>query len=213
MASTITSASPGNILLLGGGAALSEIAGYQRLRGRSDDLDFIANDQGLEALARQHDMKPWHVEGTGYATFVSDVFVCVFHPTVHGLVVDASVYLAAIVRQTGQGPVHTVPVETNLAMKIRRGASRDQPHIYGKDGIDAATMVTGLRVLNTPFDHASFGAAMQRTCESCRLGEPLACLDAIERYGSQQLPRKERPYFEGVVAICKRELEQQCRYK
>src|SRR3989338_4471857 len=88
VASAITSASPGNILLLGGGAALSEIAGYQRLRGRSDDLDFVANDQGLEALARQHDMRPWHVEGTGYATFMDDVFVGVFHPTVRGLVVD-----------------------------------------------------------------------------------------------------------------------------
>lgn|SRR3989338_317787 len=212
IASDITSVSPGNILLLGGGAVLSEIAGYQRLRGRSDDLDFIANEAGLEALLQQYNIKPWPVENVGYFTVVDDVLVGVFYPTIRGLVMEQSIYDASVIRTTSQGQIHTVPAELNLALKIRRGASKNPPAIYGKDGIDAATLVTGLRVLNSPFDPPSFRATMELVCQSCRLEEPLACLDAIERHGSKQLPQKERPYFEEVIGSCRRELAQQCKY-
>jgi hypothetical protein len=216
IAQFVCSYSPGNILLIGGGCVLSETAGYRRMRGLSDDLDFIANEEGLEAVKM-----PLNV-GTNYkngkpsdcrnVTYINDVLIGFFEKEIRGWKIPEEVFQRPRTVQTAAGEtIYMIPAELNIALKIRRGASRtDKPRIYGKDALDAASIFLGMEKNSESFDQKAFiSYLLQGVCADCRLSEHKGCLMAL-RDSESQLFGSDRIRYGKFMTNCASSLGTAC---
>jgi len=177
VASHVCSASPGNILLIGGGAVLPQITGSKRLRSRSDDLDFIADDRGLEVAYPIFGMRPAKdigMEGFHFA-YVNEILVAVFNSEIKGYRIPDEAYSGALAKKTEHGTIYLAQPELNIALKIRRGSSKGK--MYGKDGLDFAAICAGLESERTELDLDLLAFYMQGgVCQSCLLAEETECM-------------------------------------
>lgn len=199
--------SPGNILLIGGGCVLSETAGFRRLRGLSDDLDFIVNDEGLDAVKVPLNLgdtfKNGEIASGGNVNYVNDISVGFFHKEIKGWKIPESVFERPKAQSTSFGIVYMIPAELNLALKIRRGASREEnPHIYGKDALDAATTITGMRKRGESFNVSLFLQYLtQGVCADCKLLGYIECMNSFRR-SENQLFGEDRERYSEFVSGC-----------
>jgi hypothetical protein len=215
VASKLCAISPGNILLIGGALALPEVAGYKRLRNRSDDIDCVVSDAGLEQitemlnLRRECELKPTQGEGC-YFTYIRGMMVAFFQGDLRGYVLTPDIFDKSLRRSTTRGDVHIVRPELNIALKIRRGISKGK--IYGKDGKDFATIVLGMEKKGEHFSAVMLKNYLSRgVCHECNLGASLSCLRTFEKY-SEAVPKSERPTFARIAGECTQSLGDQCRY-
>ena len=215
VASLICLASKGNILLIGGGAALPEIAGYKKLRPRSEDLDLIANGMGMRRLLQRYDFVPEHafglprVDGGSQITYVNDVLVAVFQDNVRGYDLPREAFSDADIRRTSGGLVYAASPELNVALKTRRGLSRG--HIYTKDALDFATMATGADLKGHKFDAEKWAQYMMGSvCDICELYGNVTCVENLS-VGSKNLKRTYRPIFEKTCEDCRDAIYDFCR--
>lgn len=212
----VCSLSPENILLIGGGNVLTETAGYRRMRDVSDDVDFIANKEGMNAARTVFDLKNKYRNGApsdGDVTYVNDIVVMFFHNTLKGWLIPESVFRNYRIHATSVGLLYSIPPELNIALKIRRGSSlQREPHIYGKDALDFATIHAGMSLGNSTFDTEQFAKNMScGVCQSCRLSSKLACLKQIGK-SHNQLPELLQSAYISTIRQCHSELERHCKY-
>ncbi|HBT60146.1 MAG TPA: hypothetical protein DEB40_00160, partial [Elusimicrobia bacterium] len=95
------------VLLIGGGAVLPQITGSKRLRSRSDDLDFIADDRGLEVAYPIFGMRPAKdigMEGFHFA-YVNEILVAVFNSEIKGYRIPDEAYSGALAKKTEHGTI------------------------------------------------------------------------------------------------------------
>ncbi|MBN2101707.1 MAG: hypothetical protein JW716_02450 [Candidatus Aenigmarchaeota archaeon] len=201
--------SPGNILLIGGGSVLPQISGFKMLRPRSEDLDFVANSEGVEALRANASLLDSGTIGRASGEFLfrdcyNGVHVAVFPEGVRGFRFSEPDYLNSRQVETESGKVYAVGPELNTALKIRRGSSKkDNPHIYAKDAMDFATMVTGANIRETPFDVKRWEEYMKRgVCRDCLLGEKAGCIEALA-YGATNLKTEFRKHVYDKIEQCR----------
>jgi len=217
VASTVCSISPGNILLIGGGIILPQIIGYKRLRPRSDDLDFIANDKGISRALDQYDLQlepaSRHPEmhGVSQYTYLDGILVAISHNRIRGYEIPPMVHEEAMVRQTSQGTIHTITFELNTALKIRRGVSKtDRPHVYAKDGCDFASMVVSGYLSGEEFDIEKwFGYMDSGVCDSCNLTGSTKCMDQLA-VGERNLESRYRDLFRNTLNECRNRVSEYC---
>ncbi len=215
VSSEVCNVSPQNIILIGGGTILSELIEYRRLRERSDDLDFIANDTGFGDASNFYDLRPAssmipQATSECYATFVDGIFVGIFYNQIKGYDIPPGIYRKSLVKETSQGIVYVTPPEFNIALKIRRGASKGK--IYGKDGLDFASICISMSRQNQEFDVDTFSNYMQSgVCESCRLPVGKGCIDYLET-GVTNLPKNLRNIYLETTERCKTSIRNLCRH-
>lgn len=200
-ASDVCALSVGDILVIGGGTVLQEIAGYKRLRNTSRDLDFITNENGLAELLNTYE---FGVERGTIYTYADDVLIAFFHNHIRGYHIPDHIFENHIISKTSQGDVYMIQPELNIALKIRRGASKEEnPHVYGKDGLDFATIVTGMYLRGDGFDTSVWRGYMESgVCNSCNLNEYTECMDVLEK-GKVNLKKRYREPFDNVVSECR----------
>ncbi|MFH1307935.1 MAG: hypothetical protein ABIH72_03715 [archaeon] len=212
LASSICNLSSGNILMIGGGMVLPEVIGYKRLRQRSDDLDFVVNNQGLQKLSKIYEIKPASLiipnigEGSYYS--VKDgITIALFHDGVKGYDISKEVFAEGLEVKTSQGVVNTIPHELNIALKIRRGASKT--HIYSKDALDFASTIVGLSLNGPGFDYENWARYMsQGVCTSCNLTRG-NCIESLEE-GVKNLEKKYRATVSNAASHCKEYTKEIC---
>ena len=217
VASTVCSISPGNILLIGGGIILPQIIGYKRLRPRSDDLDFITNDEDISRALEQYDLQlepaSRHpgMHGVSQYTYLDGILVAIFHNQIRGYDIPSIIYEGAMVRQTSKGTIQTITPELNMALKIRRGASRiDRPHIYAKDGHDFASMVVSGYLSGEKFDIEKWLEYMDSgVCNSCNLTGSTECMDQLA-VGERNLESRYRELFRNTLNGCRDRVSMYC---
>ncbi|HVY01323.1 MAG TPA: hypothetical protein VHA12_00985 [Candidatus Nanoarchaeia archaeon] len=208
VASFVCRHSPGNILLIGGGCVLSETAGFRRLRGLSDDLDFIVNDEGLDAVKIPLNLgdafKNGQLASGGNVNYVNDILVGFFYREIKGWKIPEKVFAKPRVQNTSFGEVYMIPAELNLALKVRRGASReDKPHIYGKDSVDSASIITGMRRRGESFDVNLFLQYLTHgVCVDCKLSGYLECINHL-KVGGNQLFGMDREKYKDFIDSCR----------
>ena len=206
VASYYSSISPGNIVAIGGTLTLPEISGYKRLRLRSGDVDFVVNDEGLEALLKEEPAietfslpEPHGVVASGYEVERMGVLAAFFHNEIRGFKIPEEAFSEATLKEASAGPVYVVPNELNLALKIRRGLEKIG-EVYGKDGLDAGSTIMGMERSGKQFDSESFVKYLvEYVCSD--YSQP-TLLEAISRFGDYltQLPKKDRrPYMEQLA--------------
>ena len=215
VASLICMISGGDILLIGGGVALPKIAGYKKLRPRSEDLDFITNPTGMGRLLQTYEFVPEHtfgipkVDGGSRVTYVNDVPVAVFESQVRGYHLPRKVFKDANIRETSGGPVYVAPIELNTALKVRRGLSRG--HIYTKDALDFATMAVGAYLMGGKFDAEKWAQYMKGgVCDVCCFDGDAECVGYLAA-GAKNLDRRYRPVFEQTCRDCRDAIYDFCR--
>ena len=196
IASHYSNLSPHNILVIGGTLTLPEISGYKRMRSRSRDVDFIVNDLGLEAILsseptkREEDFNPL-VNGGAYITEKNELYAAFFHNEIRGYVIPEEIFSSGIPRETSVGTIYTIPEELNLALKIRRGV-HSKGKIYGKDVLDAASMIIGMEMSGREFDAEAFaGYTVNGTCRDASLNQLLGYvsrfMDAVNNIGKEHV--------------------------
>ena len=210
VASRVCLLSPRNILLLGGGAVLPQITGFKQLRGRSDDLDFVVNNAGFQAVSSSYalrkeseirDCSPSH---SGVFTYLEDIFVGFFIEHIRGYPIPAIAYALSKPIHTNRGIVYSVPPELNIALKIRRGLQKG--HIYGKDGCDFASLVVGSHLRGRDLDYQLLSRSMSEgVCDTCALTSPYQCIDELEK-GKRNLAREYFPIVEEAANACRSSL-------
>ncbi len=183
--------SPGNILLIGGGCVLSETAGYRRLRCTSDDLDFIVNDEGLSSVRNSLNIHKSEINGEKHdgcsTTHINEVLIGLFHGHIRGWRIPDELFCNPKSVHTSGGEVYVIPAELNVALKIRRGASKtDNPHVYGKDALDTASMYLGMINRMEKFDSDYLiSNLLNGVCSDCNLSGHNACMHSLRRSESQ----------------------------
>jgi hypothetical protein len=208
VASSVCLNSPGEIVLIGGGAVLPEITGFQRLRSRSDDLDFIAREAVILPENTSWIKIP-EGKGPGLYSYIEGVSIAVFFSQIRGYELPEAAFESALEISTSQGRLYAVRPELNMALKIRRGASRG--HIFAKDGLDFAAINSGLELRGEPFDARAFSGYMAAgVCDACRLQSSLECLAELEK-GKGNLRRSMVPAYEQTVYDCREQIEQLCK--
>ena len=212
LASYVCNLSPENIFLIGGGLILPEIVGYKRLRFRSCDLDFIATEDGIDDALEKHEFESAAFYGfnevDGYATYMRDVFIALSTLNLRGYEVPQSFEVRK--HETSQGVVYSIPHELNLAMKIRRGVSKG--HIYGKDGLDFASTVTGLHLDDKTLDVQEMCGYMNAgVCESCQLTSNLKCTDLLKMHGTHNISKDYRQLVGDTADKITEEMEAYCK--
>jgi len=215
VASKVCSISPGDILLIGGALALPEVAGYKRLRNRSDDVDCVVSDAGLEqitemlSLRRECEIKPTKGEGCYFAQ-MDGMTVAFFHRDLRGYALTPDMFEESLIRKTTHGTVSIIRPELNIALKIRRGISKGK--IYGKDGKDFATIALGMERQGEHFSAERLREYLARgVCQICNFGVPVHCMKTFEKY-IMDIPKPDRAVFMPIVNECKISLESQCSY-
>jgi len=208
--------SPKNILLIGGGNVMTQTAGYKRMRDLSDDLDFITNDEGIAEVRRFFDLKKHYHNGTrsdGEVSYVNGIVVMFFYEHIKGWKIPESAFESYVVNCTSAGQIYSVPPELNIALKIRRGSSKSpDPHIYGKDALDFATIHAGMTLGGKKFNAGDFARNMScGVCQSCNLLSKTDCLRQLS-VSSYQLQGKLREEYESTIRNCSSELERHCRF-
>lgn len=213
--SRICNSSPGNVLLIGGGTVLPGIIHFQRLRGRSDDLDFITNDEGFEALSSEYILNPAKNMGINdeecYYMYADRILVSFFYNHIRGLNIPEEAYQDCLVSHTTHGDIYTIRPELNIAFKLRRGMSKG--HIYTKDGFDYASIISGLNADGMEFDSEALAEYLHAYgCESCIFSSKASCIHELEK-GSSNLGKQYRDYFSNVSAKCVDAVSKYCRNK
>lgn len=198
--------SPGNILLIGGGCVLSETAGYPRLRGLSDDLDFVVNDEGLESIRKPLNLRGNYKNGqpsSAQISYVNDILTGFFHREIRGWKIPEEIFEKPRVKPTSEGVVYMIPAELNVALKIRRGASRkENPHIFGKDTLDAASIFIGTRKLGEKFDARTLVSHIREgVCGDCNLPEHRECVANLKQSGKQLVDGDRSRYLEFIDLV------------
>lgn len=208
--------SEGNVLLIGGALSLPQVSGYPKLRPRSEDLDFIVNDEGLNALCCSNIIcaREGSITGSpemgGYLAWINDVTMVFFHGTIRGYPLSDEIFGSPVFRKTSEGVVATIRNELNIALKIRRGLTRGG--IYGKDKLDFASAVLGLKGSGEDFDASLLSDFMSPdVCNACQIGEPYGCMSAMSE-GAHNLRAGDRTVFFSKVKECAERLEDVCRY-
>lgn len=144
----------------------------------------------------------------GVFTYLNGIWVCIFINSIRGYTIGPEIYDAAAQVVTSEGPLHTIPPELNIALKIRRGLSNG--HIYRKDGCDFASVTIGLDRKGRCFDHAQFSRYMNAgVCDTCTLSSPYECIDELEK-GKSNLARTYFPILEQTTERCRKGLEGIC---
>lgn len=190
IASFVCNYAPGEILLIGGGCVLQETARYKRMRNISDDLDFILSDEGLVAIEQPLSLRDTYSDGEkagARVAYINDILLGFFHKELRGWSIPHEVFEHPRVEQTSQGKIYMISPELNVALKIRRGASKiEQPHIYGKDVLDFASIHSGMYECRQNFNSELFASYMARTtCKDCRLSTNRACIMCFKKSESQ----------------------------
>ena len=211
----ICNCSPGNILLIGGGAVLPEITGFKRLRPRSNDLDFIVNSAGKVSLDSSYDLDNSDSlllfgDPSIKFIYIREVLIGLFIKHLRGYQLQEQDYKDALVINTNQGNIHTIRPELNLALKIRRGAVNN--HVYAKDGLDLASIIAGMQKKGEKFDLERFSRYMQRgVCEDCQLGSNQKCFDQLQS-GEHNLKAEYRLNFYETLNRCRKEARLYCKH-
>src|SRR3989338_4857724 len=161
IANFVCNYAPGQILLIGGGCVLHETAGSLRMRNTSDDLDFIASTEGIAAIEQPLCLNHTYRDGTMTAgarvAYVDDILLGFFHKEIRGWEIPSDIFKHPRVQRTSAGDIYMIPAELNVALKIRRGVSQSEnPHVYGKDALDFASIHSGLYVNSKVFNSEVF---------------------------------------------------------
>ena len=193
--------SEGNVLAIGGTLTLPEISGYKRLRSRSGDVDFVVNDEGLEALLstgptkREEDFVPG-VDGGAYITEKNGIFAAFFHNGIRGYAITGEDFPRAIRRETSAGPVYTISHELNLALKVRRGIHK-KGQIYGKDVLDAASTLIGMELTGQDFDAETFADYLIGACRGSSL---VQILGYVSRFADAAVSNVSKEHVKPYLA-------------
>lgn len=192
---------PGSIVAIGGTLTLPEVSGYRRMRLRSNDVDFIVTDAGLECLLTEGDVVDLGFGNDVYGVVADDVIAAFFHKHIKGLRIPSGAFSEAVCHETSQGPIYTISGELNTALKLRRGISA-KGRIYGKDALDTASTFTGMGLRGEEFDYASFADYMTSgTCVTCTLDSPFGCIRGLES-GANHLPGERKEDYVQFLERC-----------
>ncbi len=206
LAEKVCGFSPKNILLIGGGMISPSIVGFKKFRPHSNDLDFVVNDKGFDALFNSVNLKV--KESKDWKCFYSyddDVLLAFFHSDIRGYEIPGQVYENPFIAPGRE--IFSVPPEMNIALKVRRGATRN--HIYGKDAQDFASTILGLSG-NGGFDYGLWKECMVHgVCSSCRLPRGEFCIDALEK-GFKHVRKRYMADFLESVKHCRDLAEDFC---
>ena len=193
-----------NILAIGGTLAIPEISGYRRLRKESNDLDFIVNDAGLEALLKKENLRieKDSLPGSSAEWYVSEKngIPCTFsHAEIRGYKIPEKAFEEFVYKETIVGPVFTISTELNAALKVRRSTYQNHP-VHGKDALDVASTIIGLQMSGREFSHESFGNYLiDATQDHCSPEGLLERIDQIRNVAASNLPKKDRQLLLGPL--------------
>ncbi|MBI2663038.1 hypothetical protein HYX15_00725 [Candidatus Woesearchaeota archaeon] len=208
VASKLCIVSPRNILLIGGTLVLPSVSGYKRLRLRSEDIDCISNDEGLNHL-QEKGFNLRYLDNLGcYQTKVSGVLIAFFHNHIREYPLTSEIFQRAEEKRTFYGSIYAVPPELNIALKIRRGIKKGK--IYGKDGLDLASTSAGMRNSGRDFSPEELRYYLSNgICAECELGEHLKCMNELEK-AVHNVPSEDKEFFRGKISECKGSLSSLC---
>ena len=192
---------PGSILAIGGTLTLPEVSGYKRMRLRSNDVDFIVTDLGLECLLTEGDVVDLGFGKDVYGVMADDVIAAFFHNNIKGYEIPGRAFSESVRRETSEGTIYTISGEMNTALKLRRGISA-KGRIYGKDALDTASTFTGMRLQGEEFGYVSFADYMTNgTCDACTLSSPFECIRGLES-GVNHLPDEHKEDYVQFLKRC-----------
>ena len=189
-----------NVLGIGGMLAIPEISGYKRLRKKSEDLDFIVNDAGLDAILRN---EPVRIDSDSLPGSSAEWYVvekngisCAFlHNEIRGYKIPEKAFEEAVYKETIVGPVFTISPELNVALKVRRSTYQNED-VHGKDALDAASIIIGMQLSGREFNHEAFvDYLIDATQDHCSTDGLLERIDQLGKVAANNLPKKDRQLF------------------
>ena len=169
LASQYGALSPGNILAIGQILAIPEISGYKRLVNGRDDMEFIVNDSGLEAilgrsegLIEKHSLPEsnaaWYsIQKNGrLAVFWHDIITFQRGEPVSGYRIPEKVFYQSVRRETTGGVIYVAPVEFDTALKIRKNRYENFYKMNPENALNASSAIIGMEMSGRDFDHRDF---------------------------------------------------------
>ena len=189
LASQYCSFSPGNIVAIGQILAVPEISGYKRLVKGRDDIEFIVNDSGLEAILRLNETeleKHSHPESEAeWYSIQKDGRIIVFwHDVItfqrgehaSSYRIPEKVFYQSVRRETTGGVIYVAPVEFDTALKIRKNRYENFYKMNPENALNAASAIIGMELSGRDFDHRDFADYLvggissfkkECACEAC----------------------------------------------
>ena len=193
-----------NVLGIGGMLSIPEISGYKRLRKKSSDLDFVVNDEGLEALLSNErtTIDRDSLPGSSAEWYVAEkngISVVFLHNEIRGYELPEKAFTESVYTETIAGPVFTISVELNSMLKVRR-ATYQNHDVHGKDALDVASTIVGMQLSGREFNHEAFADYLiDGTREHCSPGELVKRIEKLGRAAANNLPRKHRELLLGPL--------------